>query len=123
LAENETKEGEEQNGNWVFKIFHARSGWSGEQRNDDNDENKVVINDLTDEEEEKEEECDGCRVDYDDDEEEENEEKKEENEEVLFDRDSFSRMLRRVSLHEARLYERISHLGNLAYSIPKIKVF
>ncbi|ESW35159.1 hypothetical protein PHAVU_001G211900 [Phaseolus vulgaris] len=115
LAENETKEGEGQNGNSVFKIFHARSVWSVEQRND---EAKVVINDLTDEEEEEEEECGGCRVDYDEDEEEDNEE---ENEEVLFDRDSFSRMLRRVSLPEARLYARISHLGNLAYSIPKIK--
>ncbi|KAL2345464.1 hypothetical protein Fmac_006749 [Flemingia macrophylla] len=62
-----------------------------------------------------EDECDGCMVDYDDDDD------VEENEEVVFDRVSFSRMLRRVSLGEARLYARISHLGNLAYSIPKIK--
>ncbi|KAL5135737.1 DNA-directed RNA polymerase III subunit RPC8 [Glycine soja] len=119
LAENATAEteqpegeGEGQNGNWVFKIFHIRSVWRGEQRSDDNDEEEAVTNGQTDEEEE---ECDDCRVDYDDDEEEE------ENEEVSFDRDSFSRMLRRVSLSEARFYARISHLGNLAYCIPKIK--
>ncbi|XP_022635062.1 uncharacterized protein LOC106756976 isoform X2 [Vigna radiata var. radiata] len=114
LADNETEEGEGQNGNWVFKMFHARSVRSGEQRND---EDKVVVNVLTDQEME-EEECYGCRVDYDDD---NNEDKEVENEEVLFDRDSFSRMLRRVSLPEAKLYARISHLGNLAYSIPNIK--
>lgn len=113
-AETERGEGEGQNGNWVFKIFHIRSVWRGEQRSDDNDEEEAVTNGQTDEEEE---ECDDCRVDYDDDEEEE------ENEEVSFDRDSFSRMLRRVSLSEARFYARISHLGNLAYCIPKIKVF
>ncbi|XP_027924844.1 phospholipase A1 PLIP2, chloroplastic-like [Vigna unguiculata] len=117
LADNETEERERQNGNWVFKMFHARSVPSGEQRNDENDEDKVVVNVLTDKEKE-EEECDGCRVDYDD---EDNEDKEQEDEEILFDKDSFSRMLRKVSLTEAKLYARISHLGNLAYSIPKIK--
>nr|KYP47559.1 Lipase [Cajanus cajan] len=114
LAENGTAEteGEEegQNGNWVFKIFHTRSVWGGEHKSHDHDEEdeQVVANE--------EEECDGCMVDDDDD-----DDDHEENEEVVFDRDSFSRMLRRVSLREARLYARISHLGNLAYSIPKIK--
>lgn len=109
LAENATAEteqpegeGEGQNGNWVFKIFHIRSVWRGEQRSD---EGEAMANGQTDKE------CDDCRVE------------EEENEEVSFDRDSFSRMLRRVSLSEARLYARISHLGNLAYCIPKIKVF
>ncbi|CBI36930.3 unnamed protein product, partial [Vitis vinifera] len=54
--------------------------------------------------------CDGCRVD-------DEEEKKE----VQFDRDSFSRLLRRVSLPEAKLYAQMSYLGNLAYTIPRIK--
>ncbi|XP_027349419.1 phospholipase A1 PLIP2, chloroplastic-like [Abrus precatorius] len=112
LAENGTAElegeGERQNGNWVFKIFHVRSVWNGERRSDANDEDEVVANDGTNEEE-----CDGCKVDDDDEDEDE--------EEVEFDRDSFSRMLRRVSLAEARLYAHMSHLGNLAYSIPKIE--
>lgn len=54
------------------------------------------------------EECDVCRVD-------------EEEDQVQFDRDSFSKLLRRVSLAEAKLYAQMSYLGHLAYSIPKIK--
>ncbi|KAK7396946.1 hypothetical protein VNO78_18109 [Psophocarpus tetragonolobus] len=113
LADNATVEtqpegeAEGHNGNWVLKIFHLRSIWSGEQRSHDNDEVEPVPNDQT------HQECHDCNVDYDDD--------QEQNEEVLLDRDSFSRMLRRLSLPEAGLYARISHLGNLSYSIPKIK--
>ncbi|PWA41595.1 Lipase, class 3 [Artemisia annua] len=44
-----------------------------------------------------------------------------ESEEIEFDRDSFSKLLKRVSLAEARLYAQMSYLGSLAYSIPKIK--
>ncbi|KAF7818154.1 phospholipase A1 PLIP2, chloroplastic-like [Senna tora] len=55
------------------------------------------------------EECDGCRVDKDDE------------AEIQFNRDSFSRMLQRVSLADARFYAQMSYLGNLAYSIPQIK--
>ncbi|XP_061353211.1 phospholipase A1 PLIP2, chloroplastic-like [Gastrolobium bilobum] len=112
MAEPED-EGEGQNGNWVLKIFHSSYVWRKEQKEsgaNDEEKEEVVANDETDEEEEEECECDdGCRID------------EEEEEEVRFDRDSFSRMLRRVSLAEARLYAQISHLGNLAYSIPKIK--
>ncbi|KAK7284592.1 hypothetical protein RJT34_19341 [Clitoria ternatea] len=111
LADREPKgEGEGHNGNWVFKIFHVSSVWKEEQRSHANDEEQGVANDQM-----KEEECDGCRVDDDEKDEEEEEE------EVVFDREIFSKMLRRVSLAEARLYAHISHLGNLAYSIPKIK--
>ncbi|KAM0951182.1 putative fungal lipase-like domain, alpha/Beta hydrolase, phospholipase A1 PLIP1/2/3 [Dioscorea sansibarensis] len=38
-----------------------------------------------------------------------------------FDRESFSRLLRRASLMETRLYAKMSYLGSLAYSIPRIK--
>ncbi|KAG1371330.1 putative phospholipase A1 PLIP2, chloroplastic [Cocos nucifera] len=40
---------------------------------------------------------------------------------VLFDRDSFSRFLRRLSVAEVELYANLSYLGNLAYIIPEIK--
>lgn len=43
-------------------------------------------------------------------------------ERVVFDRESFSRFLRRVSLAEVELYAKLSYLGNLAYIIPKIEV-
>ncbi|OMO82082.1 hypothetical protein COLO4_23255 [Corchorus olitorius] len=52
--------------------------------------------------------------DYDDD---ENEEK-----EIEIDKHTFSKMLRKVSLAEAKLYAQMSYLGSLAYAIPKIKV-
>ena len=107
-------EREGQNGIWVFNIFRASSVWRGEQRSvggDHDNEKEVSANDKVHDDEE--EECDVCRVDDNDDDE----------EEVQFDRESFSRMLRRVSLDEARFYAQMSHLGNLAYAIPNIKVY
>ncbi|CAL4964436.1 unnamed protein product [Urochloa decumbens] len=60
------------------------------------------------------EECDscggedeGCAVGYDEGE--------------VFDRDSFSRLLRKASLGEAKGYSMMSYLCNIAYMIPKIQ--
>ncbi|GLT70251.1 hypothetical protein SLA2020_423450 [Shorea laevis] len=121
LAENEGKVGveEEREGsdNWVLKILHVRSLWrersagiveegKEEEGVDAGIDERVVGEDSGEEEEE----CEACRVDDDGEE-----------QEVEFDRDSFSRLLRRVSLAEARLYAQMSYLGNLAYSIPNIK--
>ncbi|KAI4301483.1 hypothetical protein L6164_034759 [Bauhinia variegata] len=121
-GESETLSTEDQNENWVFKILHVKSIWTGEKGkvvhggvgNELGSEEKGVANDKRhrsdgDEEEIEEEECDACRVPDDDE------------EEIKFDRDSFSRMLRRVSLAEVKLYAQMSYLGNLAYCIPKIK--
>ncbi|XP_076905470.1 phospholipase A1 PLIP2, chloroplastic-like [Bidens hawaiensis] len=93
--------------NWVLKILHVRSIWSKkdddtiEVNNNNNNNNKDELD------QQDEGECDDvCRVDDDG---------------VDFDRSSFSRLLRRVSLGEARLYSQMSYLGSLAYSIPEIK--
>lgn len=118
-SESETMGPEGQNGNWILKILHVKSIWKGEQGNGayggvDQDvgiEEEGVANDQRNGSDyDNEEVCDACNIDDDDD------------KEVQFDRDSFSRMLRRVSIAEARLYAQMSYLGNLAYSIPKIKV-
>lgn len=103
---------ERQTGNWVLKILHVKSVWEGKQRNEEDG----TVHDQTQTNFDEEEvcECDACGVDEDDGYCEE--------EEAEFDRGSFSRMLRRVSLGEARLYAQMSHLGNLAYDIPRIKV-
>ncbi|CAH9098603.1 unnamed protein product [Cuscuta epithymum] len=53
--------------------------------------------------------CDVCHVDDDD------------QANIEFDRDSFSKLLRRVSLADARLYSKMAYLGNLAYSVAQIK--
>ncbi|PIA61146.1 hypothetical protein AQUCO_00300577v1 [Aquilegia coerulea] len=116
IGVNEEEEEREKNGNWVLKILHVRSLWKEEEKG-------VVDELLENEEEEKEREkerdgengsegcCEeGCCVVDDDDE-----------NNVEFDRETFSRLLRRVSLAEAKLYARMSYLGNLAYSISKIK--
>ncbi|KAG2260483.1 hypothetical protein Bca52824_079777 [Brassica carinata] len=109
----EETETERRNGSWVLKILDVQSYWrDGEavEEEDDGDEEEE------DEEEEEREQNDavspeddgGCDVCY------------EENKFKL-DRDSFSKLLKRVSLHESKLYAQMSYLGNLAYSISKIK--
>ncbi|KAL5069049.1 hypothetical protein RYX36_019936 [Vicia faba] len=99
--------GEGRRENWVLKILHVKSVWKGERGNEregtENGENNGGGDDEV---------CDGCAVENDDD---------EKGEDFEFDRGSFSKMLRRVSLAEARLYAQMSHLGSLAYSIPNIK--
>ncbi|TYJ09162.1 hypothetical protein E1A91_A11G121900v1 [Gossypium mustelinum] len=107
------------NENWVLKILHVKSLWR------EGEEEKISADEIRDTEEEEEnngngvvnedeEICEFCRVDAaDDDENEKNE--------IEIDKDSFSKMLRRVSLAEAKLYAQLSYLGNLAYDIPNIK--
>ncbi|ESW06638.1 hypothetical protein PHAVU_010G064500 [Phaseolus vulgaris] len=79
--------------NWVLKILHVKSVWEGKQRG----EGEVAVTDQTQSNYDGEEvcECDACGVEEDDD---------YDTVEAEFDRGSFSRMLRRVSLAESRLY-------------------
>lgn len=128
---------EGQSGNWVLKILHVRSLWKEEEEEEGEQQGKVIEDegmandgggaeeggergsrDVVVEgkedgvvvEDEDEEECDACRIgDHDE-------------KEIDFDRDSFSRLLRRVPLRQAKLCAQMSYLGNLAYAIPKIKV-
>ena len=53
-------------------------------------------------------EDEGCAVGYDEGE--------------VFDRASFSRLLRKTSLGEAKEYSMMSYLCNIAYMIPRIQV-
>ncbi|KAK1292650.1 hypothetical protein QJS10_CPB17g01143 [Acorus calamus] len=104
-------EGEEEvgRGNWVLKILRVGSIWAGR--------GKGVVLEGAEEEEVEEtigrsgccggDGSEGCDVG--------------EEEEMEFDRDSFSKLLRRVSLVEAKLYAKLSYLGSLAYSISSIK--
>ncbi|KAI3991256.1 hypothetical protein MKX01_022477 [Papaver californicum] len=113
--------GEEENEmnrtSWVLKILHAQSVWKEEEQDNENiidvfereNDQRVVVDDEND-----------CSLCNDDDvcevgEEDEN------NEKVEFNKDSFSKLLQKVSLSEAKVLAKISYLGNLAYSIPKIK--
>lgn len=109
-------ETDRRNGSWVLKILDVQSMWRDREEAEDDDE---------DEEEEEEEEelddavlseddggCDVCSI----------LEGGDEANKLQLDRESFSKLLKRVSLPESKLYAQMSYLGNLAYSISKIKV-
>lgn len=111
--------------NWILKILQVRSLWSSGDR----DEGRGGCCGAGDEAESRRDgsDCgDCCRVDDDydgdgdggDDDDDDNDDEKE----AKFDRDSFTRLLRRVSLSEAKLYAQMSYLGNIAYCISKIQV-
>ncbi|KAL4572164.1 hypothetical protein LXL04_018933 [Taraxacum kok-saghyz] len=111
----ETKEERETNENWVLKILHVRSMWNERKDGMIEEKDREGSNPSEDDFDHKNEapldaeECDTCSVDdYDD-------------AQIEFDKTSFSKLLRRVSLAEARLYSQMSYLGSLAYSIPQIK--
>ncbi|XP_017231133.1 phospholipase A1 PLIP2, chloroplastic [Daucus carota subsp. sativus] len=103
-VENEEKNGEGSGRNWVLRILHFRS-----LRSDLEGSENVV--------EEREVESEGNNCDHD----EECDVCDDDDEKVVFDKESFGKMLRRVTLGEARLYAQLSYLGSLAYSIPQIK--
>ncbi|KAL0371516.1 UNVERIFIED_CONTAM: Phospholipase A1 PLIP2, chloroplastic [Sesamum angustifolium] len=109
----DVKESDEEgrNGNWVFKILHVRSLWKEGEKDGELTGEMEVKSDGDDENAgEEDEECDVCAInDADDD------------EKIEFNRESFSKLLRKVPLAEARLYAQMSYLGSLAYSIPQIK--
>ncbi|WMV10476.1 hypothetical protein MTR67_003861 [Solanum verrucosum] len=122
LMEEKEEKNEDKNENWVLKILHIRSLQKekevGEKGGGDEDLVEKVEgeggDDIEDDSEGHnkyddgdEEECDVCSVDDD--------------EKFKFDRNSFSKLLRRVTLAEARLYAQMSYLGSLAYGIPQIK--
>ncbi|XP_073269785.1 phospholipase A1 PLIP2, chloroplastic-like, partial [Primulina huaijiensis] len=106
---------EEQDENWVFKILRVKSLFREEDKYGDlvDDIRRKMEKDDESQDEFKEncgeetEGCDVCAVDDD--------------EKIEFDRESFSKLLRKVPLAEARLYAKMYYLGSLAYSIPQIK--
>ncbi|KAM7521425.1 hypothetical protein LguiA_011327 [Lonicera macranthoides] len=108
------EEEEGQNGNWVLKILHVKSLWKEEEGNNNalveelGEEGNNEHEERSEDGEEEEEECEDCKINDDED-------------IIEYDGDSFSKLLRRVSLAEARLYAQMSYLGNLAYSVPQIK--
>lgn len=114
----------EKNGSWVLKILDVQSLWK------EHGKTEVLFGGKEEEEVEVEVEVEvreeGNVVDTGEgcsfcDDQEEGCLIEEEEENVEFDRDSFSRLLKRVSFTEAKLYARMSYLGSLAYNISKIK--
>ncbi|KAJ8899068.1 hypothetical protein K2173_010221 [Erythroxylum novogranatense] len=117
LESRTMRSSEGQNENWVLKILHVKSLWDKEveeRGSTDLERESPLVNGTKEEEqeeerEEDEEDCGACKLEDDDE------------EAVGFDRELFSKFLKRVSLAEAKLYAQMSYLGNLAYCIPEIK--
>ncbi|XP_008781074.1 phospholipase A1 PLIP2, chloroplastic [Phoenix dactylifera] len=111
-------------GNWVLNILRVRSLWAeegeGERMVEEREEEEKVMDgdDPAVAAVDEGDRCVGCGG-ADDSEGcvvgEGNEEP------MVFDRESFSRLLRKVSLAEVEIYAKMSYLGNLAYIIPKMK--
>ncbi|CAI9105490.1 OLC1v1004420C1 [Oldenlandia corymbosa var. corymbosa] len=103
--------------NSIFSILNVRIGGGGGEVLEEEKDAKEEEDDNDESNEQKTEAscgvregCEGCAVNYSDD-----------DEKISFDKDSFTKLLKRVSLAEARLYAQMSDLGNLAYSVPQIK--
>ncbi|CAH8250934.1 unnamed protein product [Arabidopsis lyrata] len=111
---------ERRNGSWVLKILDVQSMWRDREEEDEDEDDDD--DDEEDEDEEVESDdavlaeddggCDVCSILEDDG---------DEANKFQLDRESFSKLLRRVTLPESKLYAQMSYLGNLAYSISKIK--
>ncbi|RWW46849.1 hypothetical protein BHE74_00047202 [Ensete ventricosum] len=109
-----TEVAEHRRDNWVLKILRVTSMWAERGEPEAGGDREVAAVEDGDR-------CVGCESSLEDGSEgcvveDEEEEKK------VFDRESFSRLLRRVSLAEAELYAKMAYLGSLAYIVSKIKV-
>ncbi|XP_072959695.1 phospholipase A1 PLIP2, chloroplastic-like [Typha angustifolia] len=118
LNEGEEEEVREERSkeNWVLKILRVKSIWAErEEERGGNGDEETEEDDLGIGIADDGDRCVGCGggeecvVEAGDE------------EKVVFDRDSFSRLLRKVSLAEAQIYAKMSYLGNLSYMIARIK--
>ncbi|XP_049386176.1 phospholipase A1 PLIP1, chloroplastic [Solanum stenotomum] len=103
----ETEE-ETKRSNWIRRLVELKRNWIKKQKDDDAE---IREDNLENSGEDCEEE--GCEVDYEDD--------NEEADEMNIDRESFSRLLRRVSWSDSKLFSKLAFLCNMAYVIPEIK--
>lgn len=103
----ETEE-ETRRSNWIRRLVELKRNWIEKQKDDDAE---IREDNLENSGEDCEEE--GCEVDYEND--------NEEADEMNIDRESFSRLLRRVSWSDSKLFSKLAFLCNMAYVIPEIK--
>ncbi|KAL9250865.1 Phospholipase A1 PLIP2, chloroplastic-like protein [Drosera capensis] len=105
---------EEEDVNWVMKILHVRSIWAERKGNGEMGSRGISDSEKAAKEAEgcdyegNGSVCKDCEFGGD-------------AEKIEIDREVFSRLLKKVSLAEVKLYAQLSYLGNLAYSIPSIK--
>lgn len=101
-------EDETRRSNWIRRLVELRRNWIEKQKKNDTAEMLDMENSGGDCEDE------GCEVDYEDD--------NDAAGEINIDRESFSRLLRRISWSDSKLFSQLAFLCNMAYVIPEIKV-
>lgn len=112
----EVEAGEAGQGNWVLQMLRVQPRWAeaadaeatggGDREPEQEDDREDGVDECAS--------CggeEGCAVGYDDADDGE-----------VFDRASFSRLLKKVPLAEVKEYSKMSYLCNIAYMIPKIQV-
>lgn len=95
--------------NWISRLVELKGNLIEKQKNDDAEILEDSLENIG-------EDCkeEGCEVDYEDD--------NDAADEMNIDRESFSRLLRRVSWSDSMLFSKLAFLCNMAYVIPEIKV-
>ncbi|KAJ8573122.1 hypothetical protein K7X08_009633 [Anisodus acutangulus] len=104
----EADQEETRRSNWIRRLVELRRNWIEKQKNDDAEMPEENMENSGEDYEEE-----GCEVDYEDD--------NDTTEEMNIDRESFSRLLRRVSWSDSKLFSQLAFLCNMAYVIPEIK--
>lgn len=92
--------------NWVERIMEIQKSWVQKQQKDEDDNGSI-------DEQGCDEDLGGCVVDYDED---EAEGKKE------MDRETFSRLLKKVSWSDTKHFSQLAFLCNIAYAISEMQV-
>ncbi|MCD7470486.1 hypothetical protein HAX54_010396 [Datura stramonium] len=95
--------------NWIQRLVELRRNWIEKQKNEDAEMLEDNMGNSGGNCEE------GCEVDYEDD--------NDAADEVNIDRESFSRLLRRVSWSDSKRFSQLAFLCNMAYVIPEIKAW
>ncbi|XP_017636380.1 phospholipase A1 PLIP1, chloroplastic [Gossypium arboreum] len=108
--DNDDEEEEIKRANWVNRLLEVHSRWKHRQIEDGVEGGEIYDENENDGNEDEHE--GGCEVNYNSD---------EEGDEVVYDRESFSKLLVRVPLSDTKLFSELAFLCNIAYVIPKIE--
>ncbi|EEC71102.1 hypothetical protein OsI_02886 [Oryza sativa Indica Group] len=98
---------------WLDRLLELRSRFHDPTKRHSSDNNGLIFQDDDDDDVYHLDGDDGCGVNYEDDDEQVDD---------RWDRESFSKLLARAPLGEARLFAQLAFLCNMAYVIPEIKV-
>ncbi|KAE8700990.1 hypothetical protein F3Y22_tig00110549pilonHSYRG00065 [Hibiscus syriacus] len=109
--ENDDKETEIKRANWVNRLMEIHSRWKSRQLEDGVDGIRIFDENENRDDGDGEEDNGACEVNYDSNEDEEEDE---------YNRESFSKLLAKVSFSDTKLFSCLAFLCNIVYVIPEI---